>query len=122
MGKILVTTFSHFVYFTKFSSHGNSKFSRSHLRTSLRQNALCSFVQLPLSLQVLRSSMIELINQDYADFVQLSTVLVGVDQGILAIREPIEGFSKEVAAARAELASCLDRWVDKVDIQSLIVI
>ena len=53
--------------------------------------------------------MIELINQDYADFVQLSTVLVGVDQGILAIREPIEGFSKEVAAARAELASCLDR-------------
>ena len=66
--------------------------------------------------------MIELINQDYADFVQLSTVLVGVDQGILAIREPIEGFSAEVAAARAELASCLDRWVDKVDIQSLIVI
>ena len=55
--------------------------------------------------------MIELINQDYADFVQLSTVLVGVDQGILAIREPIEGFSTEVAAARAELASCLDRWV-----------
>ena len=68
----------------------------------------CVFI---FSLQVLRSSMIELINQDYADFVQLSTVLVGVDQGILAIREPIEGFSAEVAAARAELASCLDRWV-----------
>ena len=115
--------FSFFTFSGKCSSFsGNPKFSRSHLRTSLRQNALCSFVHLPLSLQVLRSSMIELINQDYADFVQLSTVLVGVDQGILAIREPIEGFSKEVAAARAELASCLDRWVDKVDIQSLIVI
>ena len=30
--------------------------------------------------KVLRSSMIELINQDYADFVNLSTNLVGLDQ------------------------------------------
>merc|ERR1719192_2756899 len=38
-------------------------------------------------LKVLRSSMIELINQDYAEFVNLSTNLVGLDQGIDRTRE-----------------------------------
>ena len=60
-------------------------------------------------LKVLRSSMIELINQDYADFVNLSTNLVGLDQGILKIREPLESLNTEITGAREELGSCLDK-------------
>ena len=51
---------------------------------------------LGIYLKVLCFSMIELINQDYGDFVNLSTNLVGLDQGIDRIREPLEGFKKEI--------------------------
>jgi hypothetical protein len=44
---------------------------------------------LGLYLKVLRSSMIELINEDYADFVNLSTNLVGLDTVILRLKEPL---------------------------------
>ena len=33
--------------------------------------------------------MIELINEDYADFVNLSTNLVGLDKCILRLKEPL---------------------------------
>ena len=39
--------------------------------------------------QVLRSSMIELINEDYADFVNLSTNLVGLDTTIQQLQQPL---------------------------------
>ena len=64
---------------------------------------------LGIYLKVLRSSMIELINQDYADFVNLSTNLVGLDQGILRIREPLERLDTEITGAREELGSCLEK-------------
>jgi conserved oligomeric Golgi complex subunit 2 len=44
---------------------------------------------LGIYLKVLRSSMIELINEDYADFVNLSTNLVGLDKCILRLQEPL---------------------------------
>ena len=64
---------------------------------------------LGIYLKVLRSSMIELINQDYADFVNLSTNLVGLDQGILRIREPLERLDIEITGAREELGTCLEK-------------
>lgn len=45
--------------------------------------------ELGLYLKVLRSAMIELINEDYADFVNLSTNLVGLDNGIKKVEEPL---------------------------------
>lgn len=62
---------------------------------------------LGIYLKVLRSSMIELINQDYADFVNLSTNLVGLDKGILAIQEPLEDFHKEIQAVNSDISSSL---------------
>ena len=59
-------------------------------------------------LKVLRSSMIELINQDYADFVNLSTNLVGLDQGIIKIKSPLVDFQSELNSAKAELSGCLE--------------
>lgn len=63
---------------------------------------------LGIYLKVLRSSMIELINQDYADFVNLSTNLVGLDKGILAIQDPLEDFHKEIQAVNADITTSLD--------------
>ena len=63
---------------------------------------------LGIYLKVLRSSMIELINQDYADFVNLSTNLVGLDQGIISIREPLDSFNDEIVSAKLELETCLE--------------
>lgn len=51
-------------------------------------------------LKVLRSSMIDLINEDYADFVSLSANLVGLDQSIGAIRKPLEVFREEILSIK----------------------
>ena len=52
--------------------------------------------------------MIELINQDYADFVNLSTNLVGLDQGIIKIQSPLVDFQAEISTAKAELSGRLE--------------
>ena len=71
-------------------------------------------------LKVLRSSMIELINQDYADFVNLSTNLVGLDQGINAIRDPLGVVNEEIIEARSELSLVLDNVRRKLSRQERI--
>ncbi len=47
-------------------------------------------------LKVLRSSMIELINRDYADFVNLSGNLVGIDKAISHLEEPLSVIHSEI--------------------------
>ncbi|XP_040156803.1 conserved oligomeric Golgi complex subunit 2 [Anopheles arabiensis] len=71
---------------------------------------------LGLYLKVLRSAMIELINQDYADFVDLSANLIGLDQQIDAIEGPLQKLRTEVdqvkgalEASMSEIASCLEQ-------------
>lgn len=47
-------------------------------------------------LKVLRSAMIELINRDYADFVNLSTCLVGLDGAISNLQGPLSAIHSEI--------------------------
>lgn len=54
-------------------------------------------------LKVLRSAMIELINQDYADFVNLSANLIGLDQQISGIGSPLEKLRDEIMAVKEAL-------------------
>ena len=55
---------------------------------------------LGIYLKVLRSSMIELINQDYADFVNLSTNLVGLDKSIQQdLTEPLRAYRDQASAS-----------------------
>ncbi|EDW80906.1 uncharacterized protein Dwil_GK11309 [Drosophila willistoni] len=51
---------------------------------------------LGLYLKGLRAAMIDLINEDYADFVNLSANLVGLDQSIEIIQRPLEQFRNEI--------------------------
>ena len=52
-------------------------------------------------MQVLRASMIELINEDYADFVNLSTNLVGLDKTITTLEDPLKMYVARVEAVKA---------------------
>lgn len=58
---------------------------------------------LGLYLKVLRSAMIELINEDYADFVNLSSNLVGLDQSIVGIQTPLNSIKDEIVSVRTTL-------------------
>jgi len=51
---------------------------------------------LGLYLKGLRAAMIDLINEDYADFVNLSANLVGLDQNIESIQQPLEQFRSDI--------------------------
>lgn len=51
---------------------------------------------LGMYLKVLRSAMIELINKDYADFVNLSSNLNGLDKAINGIQVPLGQLKEEV--------------------------
>ena len=47
-------------------------------------------------LKVLRSAMIELINRDYADFVNLSGNLVGLDVAISNLKHPLISMHSDI--------------------------
>lgn len=51
---------------------------------------------LGLYLKVLRSAMIDLINKDYADFVNLSSNLIGLDKAINDIQLPLGQLREEL--------------------------
>lgn len=69
---------------------------------------------LGIYLKVLRSAMIELINEDYADFVNLSSNLIGLDQSIGGIQMPLGQLKEEIIMVKmtltetmTELSECL---------------
>lgn len=64
---------------------------------------------LGVHLKLLRSSMIELINKDYADFVNLSANLVGLDKFIKNISKPLEQLKEQVTDVKAVVEESLDK-------------
>ncbi|ELU10240.1 hypothetical protein CAPTEDRAFT_184924 [Capitella teleta] len=58
---------------------------------------------LALYLKILQSAMIELINKDYADFVNLSTNLVGMDKAINTLVTPLDQLKSEIQNVRGAL-------------------
>lgn len=62
---------------------------------------------LALYLKILRSAMIELINKDYADFVNLSTNLVGMDKAIGNLTLPLEQLREGVLGVRSAMNNAI---------------
>ena len=66
-----------------------------------------------------RTSMIELINQDYADFVNLSTNLVGLDQSISTeLKEPLASYQLQIQKTATAYQTVLQNLDDKVKLKS----
>lgn len=55
---------------------------------------------LGIYLKVLRLAMIELINKDYANFVNLCATLIGFDKAILKIQVPLGQLNEEVVVSK----------------------
>ncbi|KAJ3117469.1 Conserved oligomeric Golgi complex subunit 2 [Phlyctochytrium bullatum] len=75
--------------------------SRLHLPISRLKTDLAS------SLGTLKNELIELINRDYADFINLSTNLVGVDRLILNISGPVDSIKKATMEVRNYLETMI---------------
>uniref|UniRef100_A0A8C3AQH2 Conserved oligomeric Golgi complex subunit 2 n=1 Tax=Cyclopterus lumpus TaxID=8103 RepID=A0A8C3AQH2_CYCLU len=68
---------------------------------------------LELYYKLLKTAMVELINKDYADFVNLSTNLVGMDKALNQLSVPLGQLREEVMSLR----SCVSEVVQAIDNQ-----
>lgn len=64
---------------------------------------------LGIYLKVLRSEMIELINEDYVDFVNLSANLIGLDQSIGTIKKPLDDLRNEIVGVKCDLEANMEQ-------------
>lgn len=67
---------------------------------------------LGLYLKTLRSEMIELINEDYADFVNLSANLIGLDKSIEVIVNPLQSLREELVTIKSDLQLSMEEIDD----------
>lgn len=68
---------------------------------------------LELYYKLLKTAMVELINKDYADFVNLSTNLVGMDKALNQLSVPLGQLREEVISLR----SCVSEVIQAIDSQ-----
>ncbi|CAG0913848.1 unnamed protein product [Notodromas monacha] len=73
-----------------FSVDGFVRQARSRVTLSQLRDDLKVYQKL------LSSALIELINKDYADFLNLSSTLIGMDKAILNLMTPLERFRSEI--------------------------
>ncbi|XP_076463850.1 conserved oligomeric Golgi complex subunit 2-like isoform X2 [Babylonia areolata] len=69
---------------------------------------------LSVYLKILKSAMIELINKDYADFVNLSTNLVGMDKAISNLTVPLGQLREEVLSVRTAMNEAMKAVEEKL--------
>ncbi|KAL4237416.1 Conserved oligomeric Golgi complex subunit 2 [Mactra antiquata] len=69
---------------------------------------------LSVYLKILRSAMIELINKDYADFVNLSSNLVGMDKAIGSLTLPLNQLKEEVMNVRTSMDDAISGVEEKL--------
>lgn len=70
---------------------------------------------LGIYLKILRSAMIELINKDYADFVNLSSNLIGLDKAIENLEGPLGQLREEVMQVRQYLEDAISEVTSNLD-------
>lgn len=85
-------------------------FNVEHFLNALRRRTTLEQIQadLRLYLKILQNSMIELINEDYADFVNLSSNLVNLRATVDKLGADLGDISGEFNAATVELAAAVD--------------
>ncbi|KAJ8684177.1 hypothetical protein QAD02_019969 [Eretmocerus hayati] len=88
-------------------------FDTDHFLQEHRKNVSLEKMRddLGIYLKILRSAMIELINKDYADFVNLSSNLIGLDKAISNLETPLGQLKEEVLQVR----QCLDDAIGEME-------
>lgn len=72
---------------------------------------------LGIYLKVLRSAMIDLINKDYADFVNLSSNLIGLDKAINRIQIPLGQLREELMQVRHCIDSAMAEIISHLNLR-----
>lgn len=86
-----------------------TNFSVDEFLHNYRHSTLETFRDdLGLYLKILRSSMIELINEDYADFVNLSANFVNLESKISRIKDPLTELREEISQVRSSLQESMN--------------
>ncbi|KAK3806415.1 MAG: oligomeric golgi complex component, COG2-domain-containing protein [Benniella sp.] len=70
--------------------------------------------QLTSHMKELKTELIELINSDYADFINLSTNLNGVDRMMEDLRKPLDRMKNDAITVRTNLQSVIDSLEQKL--------
>ncbi|KAG0326541.1 Conserved oligomeric Golgi complex subunit 2 [Podila horticola] len=70
--------------------------------------------QLSTHMKELKTELIELINSDYADFINLSTNLNGVDRMMEELQKPLDRMKDDAIAVKSNLQSVVDNLEDKL--------
>ncbi|KAI8593705.1 oligomeric golgi complex component, COG2-domain-containing protein [Geranomyces variabilis] len=76
--------------------------------------------ELQQALRDLKTELVELINLDYADFINLSTKLVGVDTMIADLARPLETINAVAQSVRDSLADVIFRLEDELEKRAVI--
>ncbi|XP_069035916.1 conserved oligomeric Golgi complex subunit 2 [Lepisosteus oculatus] len=72
---------------------------------------------LELYYKLLKTAMVELINKDYADFVNLSTNLVGMDKALNQLTVPLGQLREEVLSLRSSVSEVIQAIDDRLSKQ-----
>ncbi|KAG0025530.1 Conserved oligomeric Golgi complex subunit 2 [Podila clonocystis] len=70
--------------------------------------------QLSTHMKELKTELIELINSDYADFINLSTNLNGVDRMMEELQKPLDRMKDDAIAVKSDLQSVVNNLEDKL--------
>ncbi|XP_064402845.1 conserved oligomeric Golgi complex subunit 2-like isoform X2 [Halichondria panicea] len=65
--------------------------------------------------KTLKSAMVELINQDYADFVNLSANLAGIDKSIGSLMSPLKQLQTEIKEIKCAMTEAIDAAQSKMN-------
>uniref|UniRef100_A0A8D2QS78 Conserved oligomeric Golgi complex subunit 2 n=1 Tax=Zosterops lateralis melanops TaxID=1220523 RepID=A0A8D2QS78_ZOSLA len=93
--------------------HFQADFDVDHFVSDCRKRVQLEELREDLELyyKLLKTAMVELINKDYADFVNLSTNLVGMDKALNQLSVPLGQLREEVMS----LKSCVSEGIQAVD-------
>ncbi|XP_074648314.1 conserved oligomeric Golgi complex subunit 2-like [Tubulanus polymorphus] len=98
-------------------------FDVDHFVTTCRHKVQLETLRedLHLYLVTLKSAMIELINKDYADFVNLSTNLVGMDKAIKNLTAPLDQLKEQIMKVRTSIAEAVNETQEKINKKNSII-
>lgn len=65
-------------------------------------------------------ALVELINRDYADFVSLSSNLIGTDKTIESLKEPLLEIKSKIAVVRDDVSNVLQSLKEKLEKRKLV--
>uniref|UniRef100_H2YCH6 Conserved oligomeric Golgi complex subunit 2 n=1 Tax=Ciona savignyi TaxID=51511 RepID=H2YCH6_CIOSA len=95
------------------------EFSVDHFVADCRRRVQLETLRQDLEIyfKVLKNAMIELINKDYADFVNLSSNLVGMNKAIELLREPLSKMKLDVGKVEDEMKLNVGEVEDALELQ-----